>query len=172
MGHLSPEAAVSDDEVFHEAVKGHFYYFRYPIIGAKTGGPQFVTIATTRRGDDARRRYCRRRASGSGGGTRCRRRTTEDAHRRSRAKDREPLEAQFQELLDRRRDLLPTLIQLRDLAVAERGFGCPLAEREIPLIADGWAKPEMGTGCVKITPAHDPNDYDVALRAAFRCSTS
>ena len=40
----------------------------------------------------------------------------------------------------------------------------PLAEREIPLVADVWAKPELGTGCVKITPAHDPNDYEVGLR--------
>ena len=31
-------------------------------------------------------------------------------------------------------------------------------------MADEWAKPEMGTGCVKITPAHDPNDYEVGLR--------
>ncbi len=31
-------------------------------------------------------------------------------------------------------------------------------------MADDWAKPELGTGCVKITPAHDPNDYDVGLR--------
>jgi valyl-tRNA synthetase len=33
-----------------------------------------------------------------------------------------------------------------------------------PLVADEWAKPELGSGCVKITPAHDPNDYDVATR--------
>ena len=31
-------------------------------------------------------------------------------------------------------------------------------------MADEWAKPELGTGCVKITPAHDPNDYEVGLR--------
>ncbi len=36
--------------------------------------------------------------------------------------------------------------------------------REIPIIADEWADPEKGTGCVKITPAHDANDYDVGLR--------
>jgi len=36
--------------------------------------------------------------------------------------------------------------------------------RPIPLVADEWAKPELGTGCVKITPAHDPNDYEVGLR--------
>ena len=34
----------------------------------------------------------------------------------------------------------------------------------IPLVANVWAKPELGTGCVKITPAHDPNDYEVGLR--------
>ncbi|MBR2069827.1 MAG: class I tRNA ligase family protein, partial [Clostridia bacterium] len=31
-------------------------------------------------------------------------------------------------------------------------------------VADVWAKPEKGTGCVKITPAHDPNDYEVGKR--------
>ncbi len=36
--------------------------------------------------------------------------------------------------------------------------------REIPIIADEWADPEKGTGCVKITPAHDPNDYAVGIR--------
>ncbi len=36
--------------------------------------------------------------------------------------------------------------------------------REMPIIADEWADPEKGTGCVKITPAHDPNDYEVGLR--------
>ena len=40
----------------------------------------------------------------------------------------------------------------------------PLLDRPIPLVADAWAKPELGTGCVKITPAHDPNDYEVGLR--------
>jgi len=37
-------------------------------------------------------------------------------------------------------------------------------ERPIPLITDEWADPTLGTGCVKITPAHDPNDYEVGLR--------
>ncbi|MBR3163836.1 valine--tRNA ligase [Candidatus Saccharibacteria bacterium] len=40
----------------------------------------------------------------------------------------------------------------------------PLTDREIPIIADEHADPEYGTGAVKITPAHDPNDYEVALR--------
>ena len=40
----------------------------------------------------------------------------------------------------------------------------PLTEREIPIIADDYVDPEFGTGCVKITPAHDFNDYEVGQR--------
>ena len=40
----------------------------------------------------------------------------------------------------------------------------PLANKEIPVIADSYVDKEFGTGCVKITPAHDPNDYEVGLR--------
>ena len=61
--------------------------------------------------------------------------------------------------------MLPQLEQLRDMAQDGRKLMLPLVDREIPLIADVWAKPELGSGCVKITPAHDPNDYEVGLRA-------
>lgn len=40
----------------------------------------------------------------------------------------------------------------------------PLTGRKIPLIADHYVDPEFGTGAVKITPAHDPNDYEIGLR--------
>jgi valyl-tRNA synthetase len=40
----------------------------------------------------------------------------------------------------------------------------PFINREIPVIADPWVAPEFGTGAVKITPAHDPNDYAVGQR--------
>jgi valyl-tRNA synthetase len=40
----------------------------------------------------------------------------------------------------------------------------PLANRRIPIIADEYVDPEFGTGCVKITPAHDFNDYEVGQR--------
>ena len=40
----------------------------------------------------------------------------------------------------------------------------PLCNREIPIIADDYVDPEFGTGCVKITPAHDFNDYEVGKR--------
>ncbi|MBO5060195.1 MAG: valine--tRNA ligase [Clostridia bacterium] len=40
----------------------------------------------------------------------------------------------------------------------------PLVGREIPVIADEYVDKEFGTGCVKITPAHDPNDFEVGMR--------
>ena len=40
----------------------------------------------------------------------------------------------------------------------------PLCDREIPIIADDYVDPEFGTGCVKITPAHDFNDYEIGKR--------
>jgi valyl-tRNA synthetase len=40
----------------------------------------------------------------------------------------------------------------------------PLTDREIPLIADEFVDPEFGTGAVKVTPAHDPNDYEMGVR--------
>jgi valyl-tRNA synthetase len=40
----------------------------------------------------------------------------------------------------------------------------PLVGREIPLIADEYAKPEFGSGAVKVTPAHDANDFEAGLR--------
>ncbi len=40
----------------------------------------------------------------------------------------------------------------------------PLTDREIPVIADAYVDKEFGTGCVKITPAHDPNDFEVGRR--------
>ena len=40
----------------------------------------------------------------------------------------------------------------------------PLTEREIPVVADEYVDKEFGTGCVKITPAHDPNDFEVGKR--------
>jgi valyl-tRNA synthetase len=40
----------------------------------------------------------------------------------------------------------------------------PLADRDIPIIADAYVDPKFGSGCVKITPAHDFNDYELGLR--------
>ena len=53
---------------------------------------------------------------------------------------------------DRYKDLVGKMLKL------------PLTDREIPVIADEYVDKEFGTGCVKITPAHDPNDVEVGKR--------
>jgi valyl-tRNA synthetase len=45
-----------------------------------------------------------------------------------------------------------------------KSVSLPLCDREIPIIADDYVDPEFGSGCVKITPAHDFNDYEVGKR--------
>ena len=47
---------------------------------------------------------------------------------------------------------------------AGRDVILPLMDRRIPIVRDEYADPEMGSGAVKVTPAHDPNDYEVGLR--------
>jgi isoleucyl-tRNA synthetase len=52
----------------------------------------------------------------------------------------------------------------RYAAMVGKNVVLPLQGRIIPVIADEWADPEKGTGVVKITPAHDPNDFEVGQR--------
>src|SRR6266568_3011444 len=52
----------------------------------------------------------------------------------------------------------------RYTAMVGKHVKLPLTERSIPLIADNYVDPEFGTGCVKITPAHDFNDYAIWTR--------
>lgn len=49
-------------------------------------------------------------------------------------------------------------------ALIGKSLKLPLTDREIPIIADDYVDRDFGTGCVKITPAHDFNDYDVGQR--------
>lgn len=157
------QTAVSDDELTHEEVEGHFWHFQYPVIDPQPGEPTHVTIATTRPetmlGDtavavhpdpagalDALEKQLRERLTTAPG------------------KDKPGITHQLEEIATRRTEMLPQLITLRDMALAGRKLMLPLMEREIPLVADEWAKPELGSGCVKITPAHDPNDYEVGVR--------
>ncbi len=52
----------------------------------------------------------------------------------------------------------------RYAALVGRTLILPLLDREIPVIADTYVEQDFGTGAVKITPAHDPNDFEVGLR--------
>ena len=154
------QTAVSDDEIVHEKVQGHFWHIRYPIIDPKPGEPIHVTVATTRPetmlGDTA---------------VACHPDPAGELDRQSRSllermegagkKDRAELEKEYQRIEERKKDVLPLLLKLREMAAQGRQVTLPLLNREIPLILDKWADPSLGSGCVKITPAHDPNDYEV-----------
>ncbi len=157
------QTAVADDEVYHETVKGHFYHFKYSVKDPKPDEPEFVHLATTRPetmlGDTAVAVHPDPVAA------------LDKAEADLRAKlasasEKEQAEVQtsLDDVAERRKSLLPTLLKLRDIARDGRKVILPLVNREIPLICDEWAKPELGSGCVKITPAHDPNDYEVGLR--------
>lgn len=160
------QTAVSDDEVFHETVKGNFWHFRYPVIDPKPGEPTHVTIATTRPetmlGDTAVAVHPNPAAALDKAEQELKTKLAE-----APAKEKAAVQAQLDDLAERRRTLLPTLNTLRDMAKAGRQLMLPLLNRPIPLVADEWAKPELGSGCVKITPAHDPNDYEVGKRQSL-----
>ena len=155
--------AVADDEVYHETIKGYFWHFKYPVIDPQPGEPQFVHIATTRPetmlGDTAVAVHPKPDVALA---------RVEAALKEKLAsvseKERPEVQAALDDLTERRKTLLPTLLKLRDMADDGRMVTLPLVDRPIPLICDEWAKPELGGGCVKITPAHDPNDYDVGKR--------
>jgi len=52
----------------------------------------------------------------------------------------------------------------RYAALVGRTITLPLVGRQIPIVADGHVDPAFGTGCVKVTPAHDPNDFAIGAR--------
>jgi valyl-tRNA synthetase len=157
------QTAVADDEIVYETVRGHFYYLRYPVIDAQAGEPAYVVVATTRPetmlGDTAVACHPDPAAALEAmiADTRLR-------LERAPAREREALTAELQRLERRRDTHLPTLLKLVDMARSGRKVLLPLVDRPLPLICDAWANPGLGSGCVKITPAHDPNDYDVWTR--------
>jgi valyl-tRNA synthetase len=106
--------AISDLEVQQVEIKGHLWYFKYPVEGL---ADTYITVATTRPetmlGDSAVAVH--------------------------------PDDKRFRNLVGRYVVL-------------------PLVGRRIPIIADEYSDPEKGTGAVKITPAHDFNDFEVARR--------
>ncbi|MDO5309560.1 MAG: valine--tRNA ligase [Planctomycetia bacterium] len=157
------QTAVSDDEVYHETTAGHFWYINYPVIDPKEGEPEYVMIATTRPetllGDVAVAVHPDPEAELNKIEAELREKVKKGSER-----EREESQASLDALASRRTEVLPLLIKLAEMARDGRRLMLPLQNREIPLIADVWAKPDKGAGCVKITPAHDPNDYEVGLR--------
>ena len=154
------QTAVSDDEIVYEKVQGHFWHIKYPIIDPQPGEPSYLIVATTRPetmlGDTAV--ACHPDPEGE-----LDRQAVVLRERLETAskKDRAELEAALERIAERRVSVLPGLIKLRGMAALGRKVLLPLLNRPIPLILDEWADPALGSGCVKITPGHDPNDYGV-----------
>ena len=160
------QTAVSDDEVETVTIDGSFWHIRYPVVEPKSGEPKFVTIATTRPetmlGDTAVAVHPDPAAALDAVEKGLRAKLAEASD-----KEKPTVQKELDALAERRQTHLPLLEKLRDMAVAGRMLQLPLTDRQIPLVADEWAKPEMGSGCVKITPAHDPNDYEVGKRQSL-----
>ena len=112
---------LSDAEVEHEDLDGHYWYFRYP---ASDGG-EGITIATSRP------------------------------------------ETMFADVAIAVSEDDPRYANLIGKTVV-----LPIVGREIPVITDEHADPEKGTGAVKITPAHDFNDFEVGERHGLDSSLS
>ncbi|MDM8008801.1 MAG: class I tRNA ligase family protein, partial [Phycisphaerae bacterium] len=160
------QTAVADDEVYHETIKGHFWHFKYPVKDPRPGEPTHVHIATTRPetmlGDTAVAVHPEPDKALD--------KAEAELHEKlAEVPDKEKRDVQtaIDEIAERRKTMLPLLLKLRDMARDGRKLNLPLVDREIPLICDVWAKPELGSGCVKITPAHDANDYEVGQRAGL-----
>jgi valyl-tRNA synthetase len=157
------QTAVSDDEIVYETVEGHFWHLRYPVIDPGPGEPDSVTVATTRPetmlGDTAVACHPDPEGALEERIAEIRRRVDE-----APARERPALEEEQRRLEARRQTHLPVLKKLVEMARDGRQVRLPLLDRPMPLICDPWAKPELGSGCVKITPAHDPNDYEVWQR--------
>ena len=154
------QTAVSDDEIVYEKVQGHFWHIKYPIVEPAPGEPGFLVVATTRPetmlGDTAV--ACHPDPAGE------LEKQARDLRQRMASaskKERAELEAALERVEERKATQLPHLLKLKAMAEQGRRVLLPLLEREIPLILDAWADPSLGSGCVKITPAHDPNDYEV-----------
>jgi valyl-tRNA synthetase len=157
------QTAVSDDEVKNEKFAGHFWHLKYPVIDPRPGEPAHVIVATTRPetmlGDTAVAVHPDPAAA-----LERVERELRDRMNQATAAEQRKLTAELEQVQQRRRLMLPALELLVRMASDGRTVRLPIADRAIPLILDEWPKPELGSGCVKITPAHDPNDYEVGQR--------
>ncbi|MDR1053810.1 MAG: class I tRNA ligase family protein [Planctomycetaceae bacterium] len=158
------QTAVSDDEVLHKTVVGNFWYIKYPVVDPKAGEPEFIVVATTRPetmlGDTAVAIHPDPESAIN--------KIIGDLKKRIESateKEKSDLQNELDEIEKRKSSgQIEDLKKLALMAKDGRLIKLPLTDRVIPLIVDSWAKPEKGTGCVKITPAHDQNDYEVGRR--------
>ncbi len=157
------QTAVANDEVENIKQKGKFYYFRYPVLSGPDDALDSVLIGTTRPetmlGDtcvavhpEPAKELAKREKD------------LQNQIAKANDKEKKDLQQQLERLQQRKEEMLPHLEKLAAMALAGTTLELPLVGRKIPLISDFYADPEKGTGAVKITPAHDHNDYLVGQR--------
>jgi valyl-tRNA synthetase len=145
------QTSISDDEIYHETVKTNLWHIRYPIVDAEGSG---------------------RRVEAEGSGFRVQ--NAESSPLNPEPRTLNPSAATYMVVATTRPETM-----LGDTAVAVhpddprwnwaigKFVELPLTGRRIPIIGDAiLVNMEFGSGCVKVTPAHDPNDYAVWQRQA------
>ena len=143
---------------------GHFWHLQLSVIDPKPGEPTQVEIATTRPetmlGDTA---VAVHPDPAAALGARRRRPSTRKLAEASE-KDRDLIQTQLDASDKRRRKTLPHAHSIRDMARDGRQVMLPLSIAPFRWLPMNGRSPNWAAGCVKITPAHDPNDYEVAIR--------
>jgi len=128
------QTAVSDDEVFHEEVKGHFWHIRYTVIDPQPGEPKEVTVATTRPetllGDTAVAVHPK-----PGEAIQSLLAELQEKLKQVSAKEKPDIERTVASLQERAGNVLPGLEQLAEMARNGRHVELPLLGRAIPLVA-------------------------------------
>ena len=165
------QTAVSDDEVFHEAVDGHFWHFNYPVIDPRPGEPDHVTIATTRPetmlGDTAVAVHPD--PAGAFDEADGELQMLLDSASEKRTPE---LKAELDDLRRRRETTLAQLTTLRDMAADGRMLRLPLTDRAIPLIADVRRNPGWGPAASRSRPPTTQTTTKSACGRACLWSTS
>ena len=164
------QTSISDDEIYHETVKTSLWHIRYPIVD---GGSVFRVQGSGVREGEAPAKPSSSRASGPGSAGASPSQATSPVHPEPRTLNPEPSSRRDHMVVATTR---PETL-LGDTAVAVhpddprwnwaigKQVRLPLTCRLIPIIADAiLVDPKFGTGVVKVTPAHDPNDYAVWQR--------
>ena len=145
-------SAVSDLEVEMKEVEGHLWHLRYPLTPLPEGGSPQATISSEGAVESGG-------APGSEGTI-----SSEGAVESSPDVDHLVVATTRPETMLGDTAVAVNPADPRYAHLVGRTISLPLMGRQIPIVADAHVDPAFGTGCVKVTPAHDPNDFAIGQR--------
>jgi valyl-tRNA synthetase len=132
---VASQSALSDEEVIMKQVRGNLWHLRYPLLDSENVGAIFNRDSTENFVANQIRSHQYVVVAT----------TRPETMLGDEAVAVNPDDVRYQHLIGKKVLL-------------------PLQNKPIPIIADSFVDPKFGTGCVKVTPAHDPNDYEIAVR--------